>query len=94
MSQQLDIIFLGMCIYVILSNCRSNNLTHKNLLNNVGSLTWYKPFSYDTANSESRHTSRDRISCEMASHRSSITALYLATLFEEGHKHTPPEDNI
>ena len=37
----------------MLSNCCSSNLTRKNLLNNVGSLTWYKPFSCDTTNSES-----------------------------------------
>ena len=80
-------------MYVILSNFRSNNLTHKNLLNNVGSLTWYNPLSYDTTNSESRRTSRERTPCEMTSHRSSITALYSATLFEDGHKHTPPEDD-
>ena len=54
------------------SNCRSSNLTRKNLLNNVGSLTWYKPFSYDTTNSESRRTSRERTPCEMVSRRSSI----------------------
>ena len=80
-------------MYVILSNCHSNNLTHKNLLNNVGSLTWYKPLSCDTTNSKSSRTSRERTPCEMASRRSSITALYSATLFEEGHKHTSPEDN-
>ena len=81
-------------MYVMFSNCRSSNLTHKNLLNNVGSLTWYKPLSYDTTNSESRCTSRERTPCKMASHRSSITALYSATLFEEGHKYMPPKDNI
>ena len=80
-------------MYVILSNCCSNNLTYKNLLNNVGSLTWYKPLSCDTTNSESRPTSRERTPCEMASRRSSITTLYLATLFEYGHKHMPPKDN-
>ena len=77
-------------MYVMLSNCRSNNLTRKNILNNVGSLTWYKPLSCDTTNSESRHTLRERTPCEMASRRSSITALYSATLFKEGRKHTPP----
>ena len=75
------------------SNCRSSNLTRKNLLNNVGSLTWYKPFSCDTTNSESRRTSRERTPCEMASRRSSITALYSATLMEDGHRHTPPQDS-
>ena len=80
-------------MYVMLSNCSSNNITHKNVHNNVGSLTWYNPFNYDTINCESRRTSRERTPCEMASHRSSIMALYSATLFEEGHKHTPPEDN-
>ena len=74
-----------MCIYVILSNCRSNNLTHKNVLNNIRSLTWYRPLSYDTTNSESRHTSRERTPFEMASCRSSIMALYSATLLEYGH---------
>ena len=82
-----------MCIYVILSNCRSNNLTRKNLLNNIGCLTRYKPLSCDTTNSESRCTSRERTPCEMASRRSSITTLYSTTLFEEGRKHMPPEDN-
>ena len=80
-------------MYVILSNCHYNNLTHKNIRNNVESLTWYKPLSYDTTNSESRRTSRDRIPCEMESRKSSITALYSSTLFEEGRKHTPPKDN-
>ena len=82
-----------MCMYVILSNFYSNNLTRKNLINNVGSLTWYKPLSYDTTNSESRCTSRERTPCEMASCRSSIMALYSATLLEDGRKHTPPEDS-
>ena len=80
-------------MYVILSNCHSNNLTRKNLLNNVESLTWYKPLSCDSTNSESRRTSRERTPCEMASRRSSITTLYSTTLFEDGHKHTPPKDN-
>ena len=80
-------------MYVILSNCHSNNLTRKNILNNVRSLTWYEPLSYDTTNFESRHTSRERTPCKMASRRISITALYSATLFEDGRKHTPPEDN-
>ena len=71
-----------------------NNRTRKNLLYNIGSLTWYKPLSCDTTNSESRHTSRERTPCRMASHRSSITTLYSTTLFEDGRKHTPPEDNI
>ena len=60
----------------MLSNCHSNNLTHKNLLNNVRSLTWYKPLSCDTTNFESRRTSRERMPCEMESRRSSMTALY------------------
>ena len=93
MSQQLDYYFLE---YVYMLYCQIavlTNLTRKNLLNNVGSLTWYKPLSCDTTNSESTHTSRERTPCEMASHRSSLTALYLATLFEDGHRHTPPEDN-
>ena len=80
-------------MYVIFSNCRSNNLTCKNLLNNVRSLTCYKPLSYDTTNSESSCASRERTPCEMVSRRSSIMTLYSATLFEDGHKHTPPEDN-
>ena len=80
-------------MYVIFSNCHSNNLTRKNLLNNVGSLTWYKPLSCDTTNSESSRTSRERTPCEMASRRSSITALYLATLLEDGRRHTPPKDS-
>ena len=80
-------------MYVILSNCRSNNLTHKNIHNNVGSLILYKPLSCDTTNCESRRTSRERKPCEMESHKSSITTLYSTTLFEEGRKHTPPEDN-
>ena len=93
MSQQLDYYFFEYVYIFILSNCHSNNLTRKNLLNNVGSLTWYKPLSYDTTNSESRRTSRERTPCKMASRRSSITALDSSTLFEDGHKHTPPEDN-
>ena len=80
-------------MYVILSNCRSNKITHKNLLNNVGSLTWYKPLSCGTTNSESRRTSRERTPCKMASRRSSIMALYLATLFKEGCKYMTPEEN-
>ena len=80
-------------MYVMLSNCHSNNLTHKNPHNNVGSIASYKPLSCDTTNYESRCTSRERTPCEMASRRSLITALYSATLFEEGHKHAPPEYN-
>ena len=80
-------------MYVILSNCRSNNLTRNNLLNNVGSLTWYKPLSYDTTDSESSRTSRERTPFEMASRNILITILYSATLFEEGRKHMPPQDN-
>ena len=30
-------------MYVMFSNCRSSNLTHKNIRNNVGSLIGYKP---------------------------------------------------
>ena len=75
------------------SNCHSSNLTRNNIHNNVRSLIRYKPLSYETTNYESRHTSRERTPCEMASHNNSIMALYSATLFEEGHKHTPPEDN-
>ena len=80
-------------MYVMLSNFRSNNLTRKNIRNNVGSLIRYKPLSCETTNYESRRTSRERTSCEMESRNNSITALYSATLFEEGRKHTPPEDN-
>ena len=32
-------------MYVIFLNFRSNNIARKNLLNNVGSLTWYKPLT-------------------------------------------------
>ena len=80
-------------MYVIFSNCHSSNLTRKNLRNNVGSLIRYKPLSCETTNCESRRTSRERTPCEMESRNSSIMALYSATLFEEGHKHTPSEDN-
>ena len=80
-------------MYVMFSNCRSNNITCKNLRNNVRSLMRYKPLSCDSTNSESRRTSRERTPCEMASYNNSIMTLYSATLFEEGHKHTPPEDN-
>ena len=81
-------------MYVMLSNYHSNNLTRKNIRNNVGSLTRYNPLSCDATNYESRRTSRERTPCEMESHRSYIMTLYSATLFEEGHKHTPPENNI
>ena len=80
-------------MYFMLSNCHSSNLTHKNLRNNVGSIIQYKPLSCETTNCESRHTSRERTPCEMASHNSSITTLYSATLFKEVRKHTPLEDN-
>ena len=81
------------CMYVMFSNFCSNNLTRKNIHNNVGSLIRYKPLSCETTNYKSRHTSRERTPCEMASSNNSITALYSATLFEEGRKHMPPEDN-
>ena len=80
-------------MYVMFSNCRSSNLTRKNLRNNIKSLIGYKPLSCETTNYESRCTSRERTLCEMASCSNSITALYSTTLFEEGRKHTPPEDN-
>ena len=80
-------------MYVMLSNFRSKNLTRKNIRNNVGSLIRYKPLRCDTTNYESRRTSRERTPCEMASCNSLITALYSATLFKEGRKYTPPEDN-
>ena len=78
-------------MYVMLLNFRSNNLTCKNICNNVKSLIRYKPLSYETNNCESRHASRERTPCEMASRNNSITTLYSATLFEEGHKHMPPK---
>ena len=71
------------------SNCRSCNLTRKDLHNNVRFLIRYKPLSCETTNYESRRTSRERTPCEMASRNNSIMALYSATLFEEGRKHTP-----
>ena len=80
-------------MYVMLSNCRSSNLTHKNLHNNAGSLTWYKPVSCETINCESRRTSREKTPCEMESHNNSITTLYSAKKIDEGRKHTPHEDN-
>ena len=80
-------------MYVMLSNFRSSNLTRKNIRNNVGSLTQYKPLSYETTNCESIHTSRERTPCEMASHNNSIMALYSTKLFDEGRKHMPPEEN-
>ena len=80
-------------MYVIFSNFHSSNLTRKNLRNNVGSLIRYEPLSCETTNYESRHTSRERTPCEMASSNNSMTALYSTTLFEEGRKHTPLEDN-
>ena len=86
MSKQLDYYFLE-CVYMLY--CQIVVLTCKNILNNIKSLTWYKPLSCDTTKSESSPTSRERTPCEIAS----ITALYSATLFEDGRKHTPPEDN-
>ena len=80
-------------MYVIFSNCCSSNLTHKNSCNNIESLIRYNPLSCETTNYESRCTSRDRMPCEMASCNNSTTVLYSSTLFEEGHKHTPPKDN-
>ena len=80
-------------MYVIFSNCHSRNITHKNIHNNIGSLIRYEPLSCETTNYESRHTSRERTPCEMASRNNSIMTLYLETLFDKGHKHTPPEDN-
>ena len=80
-------------MYVIFSNCRSSNLTRKNISSDVRSLIQYKPLSCETTNDESRHTSRERTPCEMASCNNSITTLYSTTLFNEGHKLTPPEDN-
>ena len=80
-------------MYVIFSNCRSSNLTRKNIHNNIRSLIQYDLLSCETTNCESRRTSRDRIPCEIAARNNSITTLYSTTLFEEGHKHTPLEDN-
>ena len=80
-------------MYVIFSNCHSRNLTRKNLRNNVGSLIRYKPLSCETTNYKSRHNSREWTPFEMASGNNSMTTLYSATLFEEGCKHMPPEDN-
>ena len=57
--------FLGIWMYVILLNFRSSNLTRKNLRNNVGSLTWYKPLSCETTNCKQIHTSRERTPCKM-----------------------------
>ena len=76
-----------------MSNCCSNNLTRKNLHNNVRSLIQYKPLRCETTNCESICTSRERTPFEMESHNSSIMELYSGTLLEEGHKDTPPEDN-
>ena len=80
-------------MYVILSNFCSSNITCKNIRNNVKSLTQYKTLSCETTNCESRCTSRERTPCKMASHNNAITALYLETLFDEGRKHIPPEEN-
>ena len=80
-------------MYVIFSNCRSSNLTRKNLHNNVRSLIRYKPLSCETTNYESRCTLIEGTPCEMTSRNNLITTLYSTTLFEEGHKHMPPEDN-
>ena len=80
-------------MYVIFSNCCSSNLTRKNLHNNIGSLILYEPLICETTNYESGRTSRERTSCEMASCNNSMMTLYSTTLFDEGHKHMPPEDN-
>ena len=85
--------FLRTWMYVIFSNFHSSNLTRNNIRNNIGSLIRYEPLSYETTNCESRRTSTERTPCEMESLNNSITALYSATLFEEGRKHMPPEDN-
>ena len=71
------------------TNCHSNNLTLKNLLSNVGSLTRYRPLHY-----ESRITSKDRIPFEMASCSRSIIVVYSATLFEDGWRHTPLKTQV
>ena len=81
-------------MYVMCSNCHSNNITHKNIHNKVGSWTQYTPFNSNTTNCESIRTSRDRIPLEMASHISSITTLYSTMLFDEGQRHLPPEDKM
>ena len=47
----------------------------------------------DTTNCKSRCTLRERTQCEMESHNNSIKELYSTTLFDEGYKHMPPEDN-
>ena len=79
-------------MYVMFSNCRSNNLTHKNLCNKVGYLTWHMAFNYKTTNWEWRHTLRDQIPWEMELRNNSITTLYSTILFDEGQRHTPLEE--
>ena len=69
-----------------------NNLTHKNLRNKFGSIIRYMPFNCKTTNYDSIHTSRDQIPWEMASYSNSIMTLYSTTLFDDGQRHTPPED--
>ena len=85
--------FLAIWMYVMFSNFCSNNLTRKNIHNNVGSLTWYKPLSCETTKCESRCTSRERTPCEMESRRSSIMPLYSSTLLEDVRRHMPPEES-
>ena len=79
-------------MYVIFSNCRSNNFTHKNIRNKFISIIRDTPFNYKNTNCESRRTSRDWITWEMASRNNSITTLYSTILFDECWRHTPPED--
>ena len=79
-------------MYVIKSNCHSNNIILKNLLNSVGSLTWYMPFNCDTTNWESRQTSRDHIPLEMTSRNNSIMFLYSKKLLDDDQRHTPLKD--
>ena len=79
-------------MYVMHSNCCSNNITHKNLHNKVGSLIRYNPFNCDTTSCDSRQTSRDQTPLEMASPSSSIMTLYSTTLCDDGQRHTPSED--
>ena len=79
-------------MYAMQSNLYSNNITLKNLLNNVGSMTWYMPFNCDTTNWDSRRNLRDQTPLEMESCNNSITALYSTTLLDDGWRQTPPED--
>ena len=79
-------------MHVMCSNFCSNNITHKNLCNKVGSLIWDTPFNCGRTNYDSGRNSRDRIPLEMESHMSSIMTLYSTTLFEDGWRHTLPED--